>query len=66
LDKGTNYFLIIYTPLPPIKYSEILKSEDTFNAPLLLKMEELAGIYRPDPFQMLKDAHEKTDYIFNL
>jgi len=47
-------------------YSEILKSEDIFNAPLLLKIEELTGIYRSDLFRMLKDAHEKADYIFNL
>jgi EAL and modified HD-GYP domain-containing signal transduction protein len=47
-------------------YSEILKSEDVFNAPLLLKIEELTGIYRFDLFRMLKDAHEKADYIFNL
>lgn len=47
-------------------YSEILKSEDIFNAPLLLKIEELTGIYRSDLFRMLKDAHEKVDYIFNL
>lgn len=48
------------------RYSEILSSEDTFNAPLLLKIEELTGIYRSDLFQMLKDAYEKVDYIFNL
>jgi len=48
------------------RYSEILKSEDVFNAPLLLKIEELTGIYRSDLFQMLKDAYEKVDYIFNL
>ena len=66
MDKGTNYFLIIYTSLPPIKYSEIMTSEDIFNAPLLLKIEELTGIYRFDLFQMLKDAYEKVDYIFNL
>jgi EAL and modified HD-GYP domain-containing signal transduction protein len=47
-------------------YSEILKSEDIFNAPLLLKIEELTGIYRFDLFRTLKDAHEKADYIFNL
>ena len=47
-------------------YSEILKSEDIFNAPLLVKIEELTGIYRFDLFRMLKDAHEKADYIFNL
>jgi len=47
-------------------YSEILKSEDVFNAPFLVKIEELTGIYRSDLFQMLKDAHEKADYIFNL
>jgi EAL and modified HD-GYP domain-containing signal transduction protein len=47
-------------------YSEILKSEDIFNAPLLLKIEELTGIYRFDLFRMLKGAHEKADYIFNL
>ncbi|MCI4458359.1 MAG: hypothetical protein JHC21_01925, partial [Thermocrinis sp.] len=47
-------------------YSEILKSEDVFNAPLLLKIEELTGIYRFDLFRMLKDAYEKADYIFNL
>jgi EAL and modified HD-GYP domain-containing signal transduction protein len=47
-------------------YSEILKSEDIFNAPLLLKIEELTGIYRSDIFQMLKDSYEKVDYIFNL
>jgi len=66
LDKGTNCFLIIYTSLPPIKYSEIMTSEDIFNAPLLLKIEELTGIYRSDLFRILKDAHEKADYIFNL
>jgi len=48
------------------RYSEILSSEDIFNAPLLLKIEELTGIYRSDIFQMLKDAYEKVDYIFNL
>jgi hypothetical protein len=48
------------------RYSEIIKSEDIFNAPLLLKIEELTGIYRFDLFRMLKDAHEKVDYIFNL
>jgi len=48
------------------RYSEILKSEDIFNAPLLLKIEELTGIYRSDLFRILKDAHEKADYIFNL
>jgi Predicted signal transduction protein containing EAL and modified HD-GYP domains len=47
-------------------YSEILKSEDVFNVPLLLKIEELTGIYRFDLSLMLKDAHEKADYIFNL
>jgi EAL and modified HD-GYP domain-containing signal transduction protein len=47
-------------------YSEILKSEDIFNVPLLLKIEELTGIYRSDLFRMLKDAYEKVDYIFNL
>jgi EAL and modified HD-GYP domain-containing signal transduction protein len=47
-------------------YSEILKSEDIYNAPLLLKIEELTGIYRSDLFRMLKDAYEKVDYIFNL
>jgi EAL and modified HD-GYP domain-containing signal transduction protein len=47
-------------------YSEILKSEDVFNAPILLKIKELTGIYRSDLFRMLKDAHEKVDYIFNL
>jgi hypothetical protein len=66
LDKGTNCFLIIYTPLPPIKYLEILSLEDIFDAPLLVKIEELTGIYRSDPFRMLKDAHEKVDYIFSL
>jgi len=66
LDKGTNWFLIIYTLLPPIKYSEILSSEDMFNAPLLVKIEELTGIYRSDIFRMLKDVYEKVDYIFNL
>jgi EAL and modified HD-GYP domain-containing signal transduction protein len=48
------------------RYSEILSSEDIFNAPLLVKIEELTGIYRSDIFQMLKDAYEKVDYIFNL
>jgi EAL and modified HD-GYP domain-containing signal transduction protein len=48
------------------RYSEILSSEDIFNVPLLLKIEELTGIYRSDIFQMLKDAYEKVDYIFNL
>jgi EAL and modified HD-GYP domain-containing signal transduction protein len=48
------------------RYSEILSSEDIFNVPLLLKIEELTGIYRSDLFQMLKDAYEKVDYIFNL
>ncbi len=48
------------------RYSEILKSGDIFNAPILLKIEELTGIYRSDLFQMLKDAYEKVDYIFNL
>jgi EAL and modified HD-GYP domain-containing signal transduction protein len=48
------------------RYSEILSSEDIFNAPILLKIEELTGIYRSDLFQMLKDAYEKVDYIFNL
>jgi len=48
------------------RYSEILSSEDIFNAPILLKIEELTGIYRFDLFRMLKDAYEKVDYIFNL
>ena len=48
------------------RYSEILSSEDIFNVPLLLKIEELTGIYRSDIFQMLKDSYEKVDYIFNL
>jgi EAL and modified HD-GYP domain-containing signal transduction protein len=48
------------------RYSEILSSEDIFNAPLLVKIEELTGIYRSDLFRMLKDAYEKVDYIFNL
>jgi EAL and modified HD-GYP domain-containing signal transduction protein len=48
------------------RYSEILSSEDIFNAPLLVKIEELTGIYRSDIFRMLKDAYEKVDYIFNL
>ena len=48
------------------RYSEILSSEDILNVPLLLKIEELTGIYRSDIFQMLKDAYEKVDYIFNL
>jgi EAL and modified HD-GYP domain-containing signal transduction protein len=48
------------------RYSEILSSEDIFNAPLLVKIEELTGIYRFDLFRMLKDAYEKVDYIFNL
>jgi EAL and modified HD-GYP domain-containing signal transduction protein len=47
-------------------YSEILKSEDVFNAPLLLKIEGLTGIYRSDLFRMLKDAHDNADNIFNL
>jgi EAL and modified HD-GYP domain-containing signal transduction protein len=48
------------------RYSEILSSEDIFNAPILLKIEELTGIYRFDLFRMLKDVYEKVDYIFNL
>jgi EAL and modified HD-GYP domain-containing signal transduction protein len=48
------------------RYSEILSSEDIFNAPILLKIEELTGIYRSYLFQVLKDAYEKVDYIFNL
>jgi EAL and modified HD-GYP domain-containing signal transduction protein len=48
------------------RYSEILSSEDMFNAPLLVKIEELTGIYRSDIFRMLKDAYERVDYIFNL
>jgi len=48
------------------RYSEIMTSEDIFNAPLLLKIEELTGIYRFDLFRMLKDAYERADYIFNL
>ncbi len=48
------------------RYSEILSSEDIYNAPLLLKTEELTGIHRSDLFQMLKDAYQKADYIFNL
>jgi EAL and modified HD-GYP domain-containing signal transduction protein len=48
------------------RYSEILSSEDIYNASILLKIEELTGIYRSDLFQMLKDAYEKVDYIFNL
>jgi len=48
------------------RYSEMLSSEDIFNAPLLVKIEELTGIYRFDLFRMLKDAYEKVDYIFNL
>jgi EAL and modified HD-GYP domain-containing signal transduction protein len=47
------------------RHSEIPKSEDIFNAPILLKIEELTGIYRSDLFRMLKDAYEKADYIFN-
>jgi EAL and modified HD-GYP domain-containing signal transduction protein len=47
-------------------YSEILKSEDIYNTPILLKIEELTGIYRSDLFQMLKGAYERADYIFNL
>jgi EAL and modified HD-GYP domain-containing signal transduction protein len=47
-------------------YSEILKSEGIFNAPPLVKIEEITGIYRSDLFQMLKDAYEKVDYIFSL
>ena len=48
------------------RYSEILGSEDIYNAPLLLKIEDITGVYRLDLFHMLKDAYEKTDYIFNL
>lgn len=46
--------------------SEILSSVDAYNDPFLINIEELTGIYRSDLFQMLKDAHEKADYIFNL
>jgi EAL and modified HD-GYP domain-containing signal transduction protein len=47
-------------------YSEILKSGDIFNAPILLKIKELTGIHGSDLFRMLKDAYEKVDYILNL
>ncbi len=46
--------------------SEILSSVDAYNDPFLINIEELTGIYRSDLFQMLKDAYEKVDYIFNL
>lgn len=48
------------------RYSEILSSVDAYNDPFLINIEELTGIYRSDLFQMLKDAYEKADYIFNL
>jgi Predicted signal transduction protein containing EAL and modified HD-GYP domains len=48
------------------RYSEMFALEDAYNDPFLLKIEELTGIYRFDLFRMLKDAHEKADYIFNL
>ncbi len=48
------------------RYSEMSALEDAYNDPFLLKIEELTGIYIPDLFQMLKDAYEKVDYIFNL
>lgn len=48
------------------RYSEMSALEDAYNDPFLLKIEELTGIYRSDLFQMLKDAYEKVDYIFNL
>jgi len=66
LDRGTNCFLIIYTLLPPIKYSEILSSVDAYNDPFLINIEELTGIHRFDLSLMLKDAYEKADYIFDL
>jgi len=40
--------------------------EDAYNDPLFLKIEKLTRIYKSDLFQMLKDAHERADYIFNL
>uniref|UniRef100_A0A7C5X4M7 HDOD domain-containing protein n=1 Tax=Thermocrinis ruber TaxID=75906 RepID=A0A7C5X4M7_9AQUI len=48
------------------KYSEMSALEDAYNDPSLINIEELTGIYRFDLFQMLKDAYEKADYIFNL
>jgi Predicted signal transduction protein containing EAL and modified HD-GYP domains len=48
------------------RYSEMSALEDAHNDPFLIKIEELTGIYRFDLFRMLKDAHEKADYIFNL
>jgi EAL and modified HD-GYP domain-containing signal transduction protein len=48
------------------RYSEMSALEDAYNDPLLLKIEELTGIYRFYLFRMLKDAYEKADYIFNL
>ncbi|MFZ8863438.1 MAG: EAL and HDOD domain-containing protein [Thermocrinis sp.] len=48
------------------RYSEILSSVDAYNDPFLINIEKLTGIYRSDLFQMLKDAYEKADYIFNL
>ncbi len=48
------------------RYSEMSALEDAYNDPFLINMEELTGIYRSDLFRMLKDAHEKADYIFNL
>ncbi len=48
------------------RYSEILSSVDAYNDPFLINIEELTGIYRSDLFRMLRDAHERVDYIFNL
>jgi Predicted signal transduction protein containing EAL and modified HD-GYP domains len=48
------------------RYSEMSALEDAYNDPFLINIEELTGIYRSDLFRMLKDAHEKADYIFNF
>lgn len=64
-NKKLRQILDIVSQLEEV-YSEMSALEDAYNAPLLLKIEELTGIYIPDLFQMLKDAYEKVDYIFNL
>jgi EAL and modified HD-GYP domain-containing signal transduction protein len=48
------------------RYSEMSALEDAYNDPFLINIEELTGIYRFDLSLMLKDAHERADYIFNL
>ncbi len=47
-------------------YSEILKSDDVYNAPLLLKVEEATGIHRSELLRMLNSVQEQADHILNL